>query len=411
MPNNRATINDFDILRPAETLSKGIPLPGLDGRFEVGEGWVAIVTEGGAFKEILGPGTHFVSKYHFWRNIRQTQVNTKINRLPVISTREFAIGEPSAVEVNVELSVEYRVTDPRRVAMEMSAPLTSLWDRVHSSVGNVVAMCTHDELRTRGEGVARVVMQRLQGMQLPVTLGIEIFNVFVTALKPTDAGSDALAKLQFKEFEQRRAWQTQNEMLSQSQITPQWLLINQPEIYKQILAGNTEVLKAYIEHQGGDPARILQQFATGAPFDLPGMGPPGMQMPFGGNGQPAVGSGFTPPRLGAGSPSSTGPDALARIREEVELLRKIPGASVEARAGQVDGLPDGTYGVEARVPRPAGGMLTLRFDCSAQFPSTAPMLEVMLDDQPSAFNSVVARQWGTHRYLVEIVNEARQYFG
>jgi hypothetical protein len=77
----------------------------------------------------------------------------------------------------------------------------------------------------------------------------------------------------------------------------------------------------------------------------------------------------------------------------------------------VDGLPDGNYAVETRLPRPSGGELRLRFACSAGFPSSAPVVEAALDDQPTSFNSVVARQWGTHRYLVEIVNEARQFFG
>ena len=48
---------------------------------------------------------------------------------------------------------------------------------------------TIDEIRTQGEGIARATLQRLQAMQLPKTLGVEIFNVLVTTIKDTDAGS------------------------------------------------------------------------------------------------------------------------------------------------------------------------------------------------------------------------------
>jgi hypothetical protein len=141
------------------------------------------------------------------------------------------------------------------------------------------------------------------------------------------------------------------------------------------------------------------------------MTPPGSSAGLAGQNAASAGLGQGPstPQLGAGSPSSG--DTLARIREEVDLLRKVPGAVVQARAGQVDGLPDGTYAVEARVPRPSGGELSLLFDCPVQFPALGPAVEAALDEQPAAFNSVVVRQWGAHRYLVEIVNEARQFFG
>jgi hypothetical protein len=320
--------------------------------------------------------------------------------------------------------VEYRVVDARRVAMEFSQPLSSLWERAHATVGDVVARCTHDELRTRGDGIARLVLQRLQAMQLPATLGLEIFNVFVTSLQPTDAGASVLARQELKEYQDRRAWQTQNEMLANSQINLQWLAVNQPETYRQILAGNTEILKAFIERGGGDPTHILHQFASGGPLAPPMITPTGSSSPtypssMGTPQPPAMGSvtGGGAPQLGPGQgqgPGNAGaaaPDGLTRIREEVEMLRRVPGSVVEARAGLRDGLPDGTYGVEARVRRPSGGELQLLFDCSDRFPSAAPSLEVFLDEQPVSFNSVALRQWGAHRYLVEVVNEARQYFG
>jgi hypothetical protein len=416
MPNNRANINDVEILRAPQVLDKGIPLPGLDGRFEVHEGWVSIITEGGAFKEILGPGTHFLSKYHFWRNVRQTQVNVMINTLPVVSTREFSISQPTMIEINLELAVEYRVSDPRRVAMEVSHPLTSLWDRVHMAVGNVVAQCTHDELRTRGEGISRITLQRLQGMQLPATLGMEVFNVFVTTLKATDAGADVLAGQNLREYQRTQEWVEEARRLAQSQMTPQWLLMHRPDLVQQMLAGNQEIMKVFIEKGGWDPSRVLQQFAASSPLGSMGFGGMGGLSPGAGIGLdsgsqfPAVSPPPNPvPQIGPGAQAGT--DVLARIREEAELLRQVPGSRVEARAGeQLDGLPDGTYGIRATLPRPSGGELTVTFSCRPGFPTNPPGVEVKVDGEPQAFNPVALRQWGVHRYLVEIVNEARQFF-
>ena len=152
MANNRHLISDFDIMRPAQLLDKGLPLPGLSGRYVVDEGWVAVVTEGGGFKEILKPGTHFLNKYRFWRDVKATAIDTRIQTLSISTTREFTIAQPVPVEINLDLSVEYRVADPRRVTLEVKTPLTSLYDRVVQAVRGAVAYATIEEIRTQGEG-------------------------------------------------------------------------------------------------------------------------------------------------------------------------------------------------------------------------------------------------------------------
>jgi len=193
MTTNRHLINDFDLIRPQQLLDKGLPLPFLSGRYVVDEGWNAVITEGGAFKETLGPGTHFLEKYHFFRDVKATAINIKINTMTVSTTREFTIQKPVPVEINLDVAVEYQVRDPRRIATEITTPLTSLYDRVLQAVRSSVVFATIDEIRTQGEGIAQATMQRLQAMQLPKVLGIEIFNVMVTSIKATDTGSAAFA--------------------------------------------------------------------------------------------------------------------------------------------------------------------------------------------------------------------------
>jgi Membrane protease subunits, stomatin/prohibitin homologs len=405
MTTNRHLINDFDVIRPQQLLDKGLPLPFLSGRYVVDEGWNAVITEGGAFKEILGPGTHFLEKYHFFRDVKASAVNIKINTMTVSTTREFTIQKPVPVEINLDVAVEYQVKDPRRVATEITTPLTSLYDRVLQAVRSAVVFATVDEIRTQGEGIAQATMQRLQAMQLPKVLGIEIFNVLVTSIKATDTGSDVLAQQQMSEFTRVRDWQLDSAIVQGTQITPQWMMINRPEIYAQIMAGNFQVVKELIDKGLLDPAAFLNQ-ASGAPsFDpsrlLGGFGTPGMPSQFGGN--PTM-----PIITDQGSAEK---DINARIREEVGYLKNVPGASVENKPGQDDdGVPDGSFDLRVTLPRASGGTMTVYIACPKGFPITAPTLDVEVDGEDAAFQSAVLRRW-SGQYLVEIVREAKQYFG
>ncbi len=414
MPNNRHLLNDFDIIRPSQLLDKGLPLPFLTGKYVVEEGWCAIITEGGAFREILQPGTHFLDKYHMWRDVKATAVNLRINTLTVSTTREFTIAQPVPVEINLDLSVEYQVSDPRRVALEMSTPLTSLYDRVIQAVREVVVNATIDEIRRQGEGIARYTLQRLQGMQLPKVIGIEIFNVLVTSIKATDAGSDLLAQQQMKEFTTIRDWQLDSMMTQQSRITPEWLMIHRPEIYAQLMAGNQALLKEMIDKGLLDPAGVLNQ-TTGTPaFDpmrlLGNMGFPGMGTSAPGLGAPP---GISQPQLPgqAGAGAASAGDIHARMREEVGFLERLPGAKIEAKPGaDTSGIPDGSYDVKIDIPRTSGGLITLFVTCLVGFPQKPPELDVDVDGQATPFQSAILRRW-TGQYLVEIAREVKQFFG
>ena len=281
MSNNRHLINDFDIVRPAQLLDKGLPLPGLSGRYVVEEGWCAVITEGGAFKEILKPGTHFLNKYRMFRDLKAIAVDLRIQPLHISTQHEFTISQPVPVEINLDLAVEYRVSDPRRVALEVKTPLTSLFDRVIQAVRGAVVYATVDEVRTQGEGIARTTLQSLQAMQLPKVVGIEVLNVLVTSIKATDAGTDVLAQQTMKEYTTVRDWQVDSMMIQQSQMTPEWLMVHRPEIYQQLIAGNLEVLKEMIDKGLLDPAGFLNQPTGATPVDplklmssfIPGMGP------------------------------------------------------------------------------------------------------------------------------------------
>jgi hypothetical protein len=415
MPNNRSFLSDLDIVRPAQLLDKGIPLPFLSGKFVVDEGWCAVITEGGAYKEILEPGTHFLEKYHWRRDVKATLVDKRLKTLTVSTTREFTIAQPVPVEINLDLAIEYQITDPRRVATEISNPLTSLYDRVIQAVRGVVVYATIDEIRTQGEGLARATLQRLQGMQLPKILGIEVFNVLVTLIKATDAGSDALAQQQMKEYTTVRDWQMDSMITQQSRVTPEWLMMHRPEIYQQLIAGNQEILKEMIDKGLLDPAGFLNQSTGASPIDptklLGGFGFPGF-----GNNSPMSGTsapGMVQPQLPGqtSAPQSSSNDINLRMREEIGYLLKLPGAQVENKPGTDQfGVPDGSYDIKVDLPRSSGGHITLFITCPSGYPQRPPSVDVDLDEQATPFESPTLRRW-TGQYLVEVVREAKQLFG
>lgn len=413
MPTNRHLINDFDIIRPAQLLDKGLPIPGLTGRYVVDEGWCAVISEGGAFREILGPGQHLLSKYSFWRDVKAIAIDMRIQTLNVSTTGEFTIALPVPVQINLNLSVEYRVSDPRRVAMEIRTPLTSLYDRVIQAVRGVVVNATIDEIRKQGEGIASAALQRLQAMHLHTVLGIEIFNVLVTSIKETDG---ALAAQQLKEFTTVRDWQVDSMMTQQSQVTWEWLLRHRPEIAQQMISTHGMLAKEMIDKGLLDPAGFLNQ-PVGGFGQTPGqLNPANLLGGFGG-----FGAGGTPglpgqqPQLPGQSPIAghlpASTDIHARMREEVSYLEKLPGARIETKPGtDSQGIPDGSYDLRIVMPRSSGGRIIIYCVCPTGYPQAAPTIEVEIDDQPTPFQSAALRRWSS-QYLVEIAREAKQYFG
>ena len=402
MSNNRPMISDLDLVSPALLLDKGLPIPGLRGRITVDDGWCSVITVGGAFKEILGPGQYSLDRYDMWRDVKATRVDTRVKTLTVSTVREFVIALPVPIEINLDLSVEYRVADPRRVALEISTPLTSLYDRVYQAVRGAVANATIDEIRTQGEWLARTTLQRLQALQLPATIGLEVLTVMVTTIKATDAGSDAIARLQFDQLQQIEKARLDAALMTQSQPTMSWLIQTGNPLASQIL----ELAAKYGVEANDLLAKMLGSSPTApaAPPSIMGRAP---AYP----GAPAVPA-LPASRQDSGRDQGSG-DVHSRMREEVDLLTTLPGARIETRPGFAkSGIPDGSYLVTVDIPRISRGVLKLYFECPAGYPDRTPRLDVEVDGQATPFPSGVLRRWsGRGQYLVEVVREVKQYFG
>jgi hypothetical protein len=424
-------IVDAELVRPPMLLDKGLPIPGLTNRLVVDEGWVAVITEGGAYKERLLPGTHYLNRYSFFRDVKAVLVDTRVQSLNVATRREFSISQPVPVQIDIDLGVEYRVTDPRRVALEVKTPLTNLFDRVVEAVRSAVVHATVDDIRKQGEVIAAVTLNRLQAMQLPKLIGIEVFKVLVSSIKATDVGDDVLAAQSLKEFQTARDWQLDQAMLSQSKVTWEWLLVHRPEIAQQYLATYGEVARELIDKGLLDPAGFLNQPSTGAgqsgqmdPNNLlgslsgfPGMpGLPGSTGSPGASGTPGSqppGSSSLPqlPPQSGPSPAYPGRNIHVRMGEEINYLQKQPGYSVESDPELGSTAAPGTaYDLRVDLRRLSGGSIIIYFSCPSGYPAVPPIVDVVVDGQDQPFESAILRRWNDSHYLVEIAREVQSWF-
>jgi len=110
-------------------------------------------------------------------------------------------------------------------------------------------------------------------------------------------------------------------------------------------------------------------------------------------------------QLTSGTNTSNSQNRDARMREEINLLRQIPGISVETKAGlDQDGLPNGFYNLRVCAPKQSGGEVVCYFACSPDFPSFPPLMMVEVEGEEYPFESANLRNWRS-QYLVEIVRE------
>lgn len=412
MPNNRHLIHDSMIVRPAEALETGLPIPGLAGRYTVEEGWQAVVTVNGAFREILGAGRHALDRYGMWRDVKATLVNTRIQSLAVSTAREFTIAKPTPVQIDLDLSVEFQVVDPRRVALEVQSPLGGLYDRVINAVRGAVAHATYDEIRTQGEGIAATTLQRLQALNLPAVLGIQVFQVMTTTIKAQGTDGDALASYSMESFRRYQDWQLDNSMLQNSRVSWEWLVLNRPEIAQQMISTHGMLAKELVDKGALDPAAFLNTPA-GNPA-MSGLNPlNSMLSPFAPMLPNASGHQTQAGQNGV-APQLTGQvDLQTRMQEERQLLTgQIPNAQIDFKANiNSFGRPDGSYAVRIVLPRSSGGSIAIYLTCPADYPGRPPSaVEVEVDQQPVAFQPSALQRWAG-QYLLEIAREVKNYFG
>ena len=403
MSDNRIMIDDTDLVRPEQLLEQGIPLPILSGKYEVKEGFCSVITVGGVFKEILGPGFYHLHKYKIFRNIRAITVDMRVRQLPIETSRKYKIKFPVPVQLTLDLVVEYKVSDARRVALEIDQPLHALYDRVDMAINPIVSVATYEEMNLRREEFGNRVFQSLKAMQLPKIIGIDILNVIITNLNALDSGEDALSQQSLGEYETFRNWQLDSTILQNSQMDLRTILL-QASPDERINIIRDLIDKGYMDPAGGflaqpssysasDPSQMLNNLLAG----------------FGGNQNPQSLPGRwpgVPNQLNPSKQTTPEQSSQTRIVEEVNMLKSIPGAIVDTKPGvDANGIHDGSYMLRVDVPKNSGGKITCYISCESRYPDIPPLFSIEVNGEDYQFESSNLKCW-RRQYLIEIVREA-----
>jgi hypothetical protein len=402
MTDNRYSINDLDLVRPEQLLDQGIPLPLLSGKYEVKEGFCAVITEGGVYKETLAPGFYYLYKYKMFRNIRAVVVDMRIKQLTISTNRKYQIKFPVPIQLDLDLVVEYKVRDARMVALEIDQPLHALFDRVNMVINPIVSVATYDEVNLRREDFAARVLQGLKGMQLQKTIGIEVLNVIITNLKALDSGEDALSQQSMDEFQTFRNWQLDSAILQNSQMDIRTMLL-QASPDERIKIIRDLIDKGYMDPAGGflvqpssksnaNPSQIFNNLLAGNNFSSPQQARLESTYGFQNNNN-------------LSTQNNQGQYTQSRMNEEINLLKTLPGAHVDVKSGtDSNGLFNGSYIVRVDMPKSSGGTIVCVFSCGPNFPDTPPRYAVEVDGEDTPFESSNVRGW-RKQYLFEIVRE------
>lgn len=158
---------------------------GLLGFYQVNEQERAVVLRLGVFHEIVGPGL----KWNPPLIDSVTLVNT--TRLRSHSAKGLMLTRNVNL-VQVELSVQYNIDDPRRFVLSVKDPERSLREATDSAVRNVVGNTLLDQVLTEGRAqVAVEVQHRLQDYLDAYKTGIRVTKVNIEGTNAPDPVQDA----------------------------------------------------------------------------------------------------------------------------------------------------------------------------------------------------------------------------
>lgn len=160
------------------------------GFFVVKPAQRAVVLRFGAIERTENPGLHWVP-----RIIESTYI-LDVQRIAAYSYEAQMLTKDENI-VDVSLSVQFRIANPKAFLFSVEDPINSLQQATASALRQVVGQTTLDEILTTGRAVLRTAVEK----QLRTTLaryntGLEITDVNLLPAKPpeqvTDAFDDAI---------------------------------------------------------------------------------------------------------------------------------------------------------------------------------------------------------------------------
>lgn len=406
MPNNRATIDSRVLFQGPMPVERGIDLFGFGQTLEVREGFQALLLGDGTVRDVLIPGRYYLGRYPGWQNLQVIFVDTRLRTMEITTTGDFAIRTPVALTVDLDLSVEYRVHDARRVALEIENPLRSLYDRILEITRDAIGFVSIDDVRQQGTLLSQHINRMLETHQLHLTFGIEVLRVMVTKIKGGHTTADALADQDLAIYTERIRWKEEQDRLRGTQVTWEWLLMYRPEIAQQLIDQHGKLAELMFVRTG-NPAWMMHN-PLGTPL-LPGRLPfePGMSPVGPGSLSYVPGSvpgNNPPPASPSVQPALPSTSLDNRMQEERRMIEQagISGINMKMRKS-----PDG-YDVLVTFPSPSGRMVEIEFVCSSTYPETSPEMQVFVDKQHYPFMSGVIARWYRH-YLLEVIHEVRRH--
>lgn len=401
--DNRHTISEMDLVQPEQLLNKGIPLPLLSGKYEVREGFCAVITEGGAFKEILSPGFYYLNKYKLFRDVKASLVDMRMKQLNMETSRVFSMRFPVPVQLELNLTVEYRVADPELVALKIEEPLHALYDRVNQALGPLISNLNYNEVLQNRDEFSERILQKINGLRLAKTIGLEVNNIIITKLKALDSGDDALSRQIMDEYTTVRNWQVDSAILANTQMDIMTML-KQASPDKRIELLQDMVDKGFMDPAGGF---LNQPTLNNQQSYQPNQSMNELLSGFigGQTNQFSTQNQLGNHQLNSGKFANKGQDRDLRMRDEIRLFKQIPGINVDTKTGlDDDGLPNGFFNFRIQAPKQSGGEVVCYFACSPDYPSEPPLMMVEVDGDDYPFESSNLRNW-RQQYLVEIIRE------
>ncbi len=428
MANNRGSINEYDLVwgAPAgydvqQPPQGQYPPPHsitqvkLLRKLRVREGTAAVVTLDGAYQETLRPGGVSLGKYTLLKRCEIYWVDMRDRELTVQTSKELKIMDPVPLDVDLTVSVKYRVSEPRVVSLEVKNPITTLYDYTIEAMRQA---CSQFKLQDflAGGSAGNSIHQFLKGRNVENYLGIVLLDVLTASVSGADRAvsliqnqglapaetqvgltTEAMRRNQELQYKMREA-EVKNDIAGMLQLTPAYVAQFMPDMYERIygnraltdqarLAGLIELAKmgvidtSSLSGLGGDMANTLGRNLGVAPSPVAGALP-----------------GYVPDQ-----PYGT-MGVKGRLLQEINALRDN-GFDVSLQEDAEN------YYVQVKMALDEQGkQLGVYFVCPQDYPQKPPQLLVEYDGRQEAFDSINIRNWDYRKSLSEILKEVVGYY-
>jgi membrane protease subunit HflK len=186
----------------------------MSGLYTIREAERGVVTRFGQFSHLVEPGLNW--KPNFIDQVRTVNVET----VQELATSGVMLTSDENV-INVEMNVQYRITNPKNYLYSVTDPDDSLRQATDSALRGVIGQFTMDRILTEGRTVIRNETKReLDRTILPYSMGITLLDANFQAARPPEqvkaSFDDAISARENREQYVREAEAYANEVQPQA---------------------------------------------------------------------------------------------------------------------------------------------------------------------------------------------------